>query len=323
MISTRRVKRAPHFLVQGDKNLTLDRAKSASNLLLTLCITHLTLFGIHFCLWTGLSLGLVGPLAAGEPPPFPPRLNYGASTLGFAGTSAAMASGHDAISTNPAGLMYLQGVSSIGGEWSDPPGNGRKWSASIIDGSSDIIGGLRFSWTNWKPASRQQYQFALAYKTPWVVAGVSGEIAQMRNVSSNKGWHFTNGLGVLIPLHAGLTVGAFSKSLLDMAKDSVFPPAIHLGIMYAKVKSFRVGFDADRLFQTPGADWNYSTGAEFLLREFFVIRGGFHWDAESGQNYWAVGGGMLAPKIDLVGSFVQTTANPIASGFVVETSIRF
>src|SRR5690348_2560771 len=59
--------------------------------------------------------------------PSPESLDWGPSSLSFAGSSAAMISDHDAFLTNPALLFYYQGKNAGGGSWRTLPADNHLW----------------------------------------------------------------------------------------------------------------------------------------------------------------------------------------------------
>src|SRR5262249_38317820 len=72
--------------------------------------------------------------------PAPLSIDWGATTYSFAGAAAAMTTNQDALQTNPAGLLYFNDVSAIGGGWVAMPQDSDRWNVALIDGGQDVLG---------------------------------------------------------------------------------------------------------------------------------------------------------------------------------------
>ncbi len=273
-----------------------------------------------------LAFGLIrGPSSANaQGLPFPNRAEMGPATLALGGASAAAAFNHEAFLTNPASLIHYSEKSSIGGFWQQLPEDHSHWSISIVDGTSAVIGGFQFDWTDLGPASRHRYNIAGAYKTPYGSLGATIQALQFSGLlTPGRGWHFTGSAGVFIPLVMDFSIGGYTKSLLDNEADTYLPPELHLGILYTYPQQLRLSFDADRRFGSNSYDWNYSFGGELLLAKYYVARGGYHMNAHSEDSFWSTGIGLLAHKIEVGAVFMRTTGNSPKNGMGADLTLKF
>lgn len=253
----------------------------------------------------------------------PPFADWGPNTASLAGNSAAMVSNHDAMLTNPAGLIYLKGSNSLGGGWGRLPEKTSAWSVSLADASSDIMMGFHYSWADMNEINRQMYTISAVYGTSYGALGVSAHAIKLQNVDEGRGWHFTNSLGIFAPLGNSLALGIYSRSPYDFEKDRILPPSIHMGLLLQIPKTLRAHFESGRQFGIPNQDWYYSTACDLLFQEYFSVRGGYRWDHESGRSLWSVGGAILAPKIEIIGYFLETADARASSGFGFEALVKF
>lgn len=260
--------------------------------------------------------------AAAHPTSIQSYWNAGSYSRG--GTSAAIASPLDALSSNPAALGLLTSRGGFGGEFLRLPNDQQRWSVSMIDGSNAIIGGFLFAWNEANGSDKQQFTGSLAYKLPLAIVGGSAHVIRLENFAGNNGWHFTQSIGALAPLAYGLSIGAYAFAPYDFEKNTVLPPSGHLGVLYTYPQLLKIAFDADRRFLTStGQDWNYSLGGDVLVHEFVALRGGHHWAHKKGESFWSSGIALIAPKIDISGFFMQTTTSSTKSGYGFDVYLKF
>lgn len=272
-------------------------------------------------------LALTAEAAWGQALPTPQIVDYGPNSIAVGGSSAAIVSNHDAFLTNPANLFYLAGKYSAGGNYQRLPHNTTNWSADIVDGTNGVIGGFQFqSAENKGQFTRHAYTLSAAYKTNYGSLGASVHAMRFSDIppgNAGNGWHFTNTTGVFIPLGDSLAIGSYGRSVLDFEKDKQLPPTVHMAIVYTSQNILRATFEADRRWRAPNQDWNYSTGGELLLSQYYVVRGGYHVDYSNEDSYWSSGVSLLAPKMEVSGSFIRTATGKHTNGFGVDTFLRF
>jgi len=286
------------------------------------------LFKAFFCL-TVFSSGIISvafffdPSARAASLPLPDRTDFGPTTLTLGGAAAALTTAHDAFMTNPATLVFFQGFDSIGSSWQILPKDESHWSVSVADGTRGVTGGFQFQWADVQEARRLNLAVGAAYKTPWGSVGVTGHTLRIRGVDVDRGWHFTDSIGIFIPLFGGLTLGAYSKSPFDFNDHRRFPTSLHMGAGYSYPGSFRVAFESDRRFRLNHQSWNYSVGGDILPIDYIALRGGYHWDRTEQFSYWAAGLILVAPRIEVAGSFLRKVNGETGNGFSADFFLKF
>lgn len=256
--------------------------------------------------------------------PTPMSLDWGPSTCSLAGTAASLANNHDAFLTNPAGLFYYSGSSSFGGSWQSMTGDQSQWTAGLVDGTHDLIGGFQFAWGDIGSLTRRVYTVGSSYKTPYGIVGVSLHGYQFQGVPAGRGWHFSNSMGVLIPVGQLLSLGVYSKSPYDFqGAHDYLPPSVHLAIMYSKPGLIRASFESGRRFRVSNQDWYYAAAGDFLLQEYLAVRGGYRWEPRNEPSLWSLGLALIAPRIEIIGSFTRTTSGSQSNSFGVDTTFKF
>jgi len=224
---------------------------------------------------------------------------------------------------NPATLGYFAGARGLGGNYQLLPHDHDSWSIALIDGTSHVTGGFHFQWTEVGSAKRLNYSSAAAYKQDWAWIGGGVRAVQDSKVATHQGWHFLNSMGGVFLIPGGLSVGIYGKNFLDREPDSEFPPAFYSGLAYSVPKTMRAYVETSRFFDIPEQDWNFSFSGELIMKEYYLIRGGYFWSRSDGQDkLWSIGGGMQAPKIDFIFAFTQTTRDS-KSGYSFELDFRF
>ncbi|MBN8555110.1 MAG: hypothetical protein J0L93_06685 [Deltaproteobacteria bacterium] len=260
---------------------------------------------------------------ATEELPFSDMADWGPTTFMMGGASAASSSDHDAFLNNPAGLMYYERRYSIGGHYLETAREQTSYSASTIDGNKGVLSGFHFGSVSYGRPKRQSYTLAVAYKTPYGALGVSTSALRFTGVSPGKGWHFSGTMGVLIPVAYQISIGGSVKSVLDREKNTQLPPQVKMGIMYSNPNQIRVAFDADRRFNIHNQDWNYSLGGDYLMKNYFAVRGGYHWNHSTDYSFYSAGGGIVSPKFEIYGMYMRTTSGPDSNGYGVNAQLLF
>lgn len=130
-------------------------------------------------------------------------------------------------------------------------------------------------------------------------------------------------MGALFLIPGGLTLGVYGKNFFDQAPDTEFPPSFYAGITYTFKDTVNVTAETSRHFEILGQDWNLSSSTEVIMKEYYLVRGGYYWSRSLGEDtFWAVGGGVRAQKLDTIFAFTQTTEDSKA-GYSFELSFKF
>jgi hypothetical protein len=262
--------------------------------------------------------------AQAESLPTPASLDWGPTAYAFSGAAAAMANNQDAFLTNPAGLCYYSQLSVFGGSWQKMPGDQSTWTAGLVDGTHELVGGFHFAWNEIGSLTRNNYTLTTAYRTAYGAVGISIHALRFSGVPAGGGWHFTNSIGVLIPLSDMFTVGIYSKSPYDLeSHHDQLPPSIHMAVMYSKTGTLRATFESGRRFRIPDQDWYYAAAGDFLLQDYLAVRGGYRWDHKTERSLWSLGGALIAPKVEITGTFVRATSGPKANGYGFDATFKF
>jgi len=260
---------------------------------------------------------------SGQSLPAPELLNWGPSTVVLGGTGAAASNNHDALLTNPANLIFLQGKRSLGGYWQWLPGDNSGWSVSVIDGASQLISGVQFTLSEFGPSKRLGITLGSSYKLRHFSVGVSTSSFRFSHLTEGNGWHFVNSAGILYPVASGIAVGFYAKNFADFEKSSQFPPSIHFGALFTQPERLQLSFQADRRYKQPQQDWNFSWGADILFYQFYALRGGVHWNNSTDFSYWSIGGAVLGPRAEISGYYMKPLEGKSAHGAGFDLTFKF
>lgn len=253
----------------------------------------------------------------------PTRSNWGSNAWGRGGATVASAFNDDAFLNNPAGLVRYYGNGAMGGYWMDLPEGQEKWNVHLIDGKRNVVGGLSFDWTELGGVRRMGISPGAAYKTDYGSFGVSMNIFEFKGLGEDNGWAFSETMGVFVPIGGGAAIAASINSFLDSTEDTIIPPELRTGFLYRKENLFLFSFQADRRFEVPNQDWNYSFGVDLLVKEFYAIRGGYRMEnTDDKGSFWSVGAVLKAPKME-IGGFYTKLMDRSSDGFGFSTSLLF
>ena len=236
---------------------------------------------------------------------FPISADWGPNTWARGGASVASALDHDAFTTNPAGLIRFYGQSSIAGSWGRWILNENKWSASMVDGTRAVVGGLQFNWADKDDIRRFSYNTGVAYNTNYGAAGVSMNIYDFSGLIEHNGWGVSQTAGILIPIGYGFMIGAAGKAFVDRMNDNLVPPMLSTGISYRGFGAVQFNFQADRRFSVPDQDWNFSFGGDVITKKFYSVHGGYRYDRSREESFWSTGLSLEAPKIKIAGVYTR------------------
>lgn len=254
---------------------------------------------------------------------FPKRADWGPTTWALGGGAAASAANQDAILTNPAGLVYFEHKSSMGGAFLQLPLEERHWRVALVDGTQGLIGAFQFDWNDQAMSIRKTYTLSTAYQTPYGAYGVSFQTVQFDKVIEGEGWHYTGSAGALVPVGLGFSLGVYGKSFLDLEKDHHFPPSLHVGLLYTYPETIRISVEANKAFRVSGQNWNYSFGADCLVYQYFTLRGGYHSDHSNEYSFGSAGVGILGSKTEIAATYIRPLSTPSDHGFGVDLTLKF
>lgn len=237
------------------------------------------------------------------------------SAWGRGGAEVAWADPIDGLSANPALLVLAKGKNALGGDWGMLAKGIDRWSVGIADGKNKVVGGFRFDWIDEGRPTRHGYHAAGAYQTTYGAFGASIDVYSFDDLAKNNGWHFTNTVGIYAPVAYGISIGIRGRSFLDTASDTVLPPEIAAGLAYRYENVFIFQFQADRRFEIPNQDFNYSFGVDLMSKKFFAARSGFHWADKKEDQLWTVGAGIEAPRSSISAYFSRHLHGSDKNGF--------
>lgn len=271
-------------------------------------------FLVFFCFIPGLAMGQSFMSSAA---------NNGPQAWVRGGSGVATSLNDEAFTINPAGLVKFLGTSTLGGSWSKTLYGIDRWNVNLVDGTRPVVGGISFDWTEQRGIRQMGIRPGAAYRTKYGSFGTSFDILNYDGTFSNDGWYISNTTGIYVPVVYNVAVAASIKSFLDNAPDSVLPPELKLGAVFQKEKVFQVSFQADRRFEVPNQDWNYSTSLELYFQKFYALQGGVRFENSGGDgSYWSAGLLMAAPKINISG-FYTREINRSKDGFGFGTTFLF
>lgn len=255
--------------------------------------------------------------------PYPDSLDWGVSSLALGGAHTASTYNSDAFLGNPAGLVFFENKSSIGGGWLNLPRSQNSWNLSIIDGTRGVIGGFHFNWANVAGSNRQSYTLGAAYKTKYGSIGQTIQIYRFSGLTGpGDGWYLTHSTGILVPVSMGIALAMHAKSYIDQHDNSKIPPSVHMGVVYSK-NQFRASFQTDRRFGISNQDWNYSFGGDLIFMKYFGARAGYRWDNSTNFSYYSFGASFVGPKIEVGSFFLRTLDGRTTNGYGFDTTLRF
>ncbi|PIR23153.1 MAG: hypothetical protein COV44_04120 [Deltaproteobacteria bacterium CG11_big_fil_rev_8_21_14_0_20_45_16] len=253
----------------------------------------------------------------------PSSANWGAGGWTRAGAIVATPYDLDSLQSNPAGLMRYQKQSSVGGSYNKLPLNLDEWSAGVVDGRTAVIGAFSFDWLERGDIIRKAYNIGAAYNTTYGAAGFAANFYNFEGMNRYNGWHLSQTTGILVPVAYGINIAAAAKSFLDNEPDTLLPPQFSTGVSFTKEGILIFSFQADRRFEIPSQDWNYSFGGDLLFKDFYAIRGGYRIDNSKETDIWSVGLVMTAPRFEIFGFYTQASDIADDDGFGLSAAFLF
>jgi hypothetical protein len=216
------------------------------------------------------------------------------------GAHAAIATGNDAITVNPAGIAQQRRYHLELDGLLDSRFPAQALMASVVDTTSSAIGtGLLFSrWGSGQPGGRGEGWYgALAYS--YAVGGgyfVGGETKYYRFATPDALVRsFAQDVGVLVN-RGNFAYGAVLQNVSTSAIPS-FPLTGTVGIAWGSDRDWHLAFDykAD-LSDLQNVKHRLAGGLELLVGEAVALRGGATWDATHELWWLSAGVGFLTEK---------------------------
>ena len=231
--------------------------------------------------------------------PWPGNVDLPRSTA-MGGAHAAIATGNDALTVNPAGLSQTRRYHLELDGLYDSRYPAQAVLASLVDSASaPVASGLLFSrWASGQPSGRGEgWSVGLGYSGP-VGQGIflGGETKYLR-------FHTPDGLVQKFAQDVGLLSrrGNFSWATvlqnISTEKIPLFPLTATAGVAWGTDTDWHLAFDyrAD-LSDTSNVKSKLSGGVEILLGESLALRGGGTWDTTAHQWWMSAGIGLLSEK---------------------------
>jgi hypothetical protein len=231
--------------------------------------------------------------------PWPTNVDLPRSTA-MGGAHAAIATGNDALTVNPAGLSQTRKYHFELDGLYDSRYPAQAVLASLVDSASGpVASGLLFSrWASGQPSGRGEgWSLGLGYSGP-VGQGlfVGGETKFLR-------FHTPDGLVQKWAQDIGLLSrrGNFSWATvvqnISLEKIPLFPLTATAAVAWGTDTDWHLAFDyrAD-LSDTSNVKSKLSGGVELLVGEALALRGGATWDTTAHQWWISAGAGLLTEK---------------------------
>ena len=261
---------------------------------------------------TGASAADGDPIPPGGIPDFVP-----ARPLGMA-ASIGVAGGNEGIYVNPASMAARKRYSIEGMLLHDRRGaenTDRFYGMSVVDSqTSSITAGVSYLRDNGALYSGNAFHLALAGPlAESFKIGVTGKLFTLEGATSYRAanadagayWQITN----------LVSMGFVGYNLVSSGQNSVVTPM-------GAGAGFAIG--SDRYVQVTG-DWRadfdrnggkttnrYAAGAEGLIQNLVVVRGGFMRDETLGTSWWSLGTGFVTQGAALDIGYRQSTTDPSA-----------
>jgi hypothetical protein len=216
------------------------------------------------------------------------------------GAHAAIATGNDALTVNPAGISQQRRYHiEVDGLW-DPHFPAQALILSVADTTSTAVGtGLLFArWGSGQPEGRGEGWYG-AFAYSYAVGGrylVGGETKYYRFATPDGlVRQFAQDIGILVR-SGSLAYAAVVQNISTSAVPG-FPLTTTGAVAWGSDASWHLAIDykAD-LSDTQNVKHRGSGGLEFLVGESIALRGGVTWDATH-DLWWVSGGvGLLTDK---------------------------
>jgi hypothetical protein len=216
------------------------------------------------------------------------------------GAHAAIATGNDAITVNPAGISQQRRYHIEVDGLLDSRFPAQALMASIVDTTSSPVGtGLLFSrWGSGQPDGRGEGWYgALAYS--YGIGGnyfIGGETKYYRfNTPDGPVRQFAQDVG-LLARRGNFAYGAVIQNVSTSAVP-MFPVTSTIGIAWGNDRDWHVAFDykAD-LSDLNNVKHRGAGGLELLVGDSIALRGGATWDATHDLWWLSAGVGLLTEK---------------------------
>jgi hypothetical protein len=254
-----------------------------------------------------------------------------ADSLGGAGIASVQAveSGY----LNPASLSQLKAY-YVGGQYfrKNQAGNDNldQFTLTVTDGGADSLfpGALIIRQRNFNVAGQtvkeQVYHIGVAVPLSKTFAlGFSGYLQRTNlpigsdynqtNMDASAYWKMSDQLSF-----GFIAKGLFGSKQVAFAQSQVLPSS-GLGVQYTVIDILRLRADATYQYEQNSTDhFTQSVGAEFLLREDFILRAGYKADDIKGEGYYTAGLGWNGPRLKAGYAYQNETRNHIGSTHTID-----
>jgi hypothetical protein len=262
-------------------------------------------------------LALSGAAAAAEPvppggvPDFMP-----ARTLAL-GASIGVAAGNEGIYVNPGAIAARKRYSIEGMLLHDRRGAeniDRFYGASVVDSqTSSITAGFSYLRDQGALYSGNVFHLALAGNLAEAFhIGVTGKLFNLQGQTSYQAGNVD--AGAFWQVAELFSLGFAGYNLLSGGNSIVSPKAAGAGFAVGSDRSVQVTGDWRADFDRAGGKTTnrYSGGAEGLVANLVVLRGGFMHDDTLSTNWWSAGFGVVTPSAALDVGYRQSTTDTSA-----------
>ena len=247
-----------------------------------------------------------------------------ARLIGFADAQRALATGNDAIYSNPAGLAMGQLYIIESGYIDDFRGSDRRFNGSVVDSQAGpIAAGLAYTFLTQRPEDVDDgniriegHRAELALATRLSDAAALGVSVRYLNLDRVDGDQELDGFGVL-NMDAGfqyrvvpnLSIGVAGYNLIKNDRQEM-PIQLGGGIGY---DGGLFTLEGDVVYDFQSEDLNVSGGLGIVLRDRFPIRGGVVWDQTTEEWRLSVGVGFSTKQLSIDLAY-QQALNPQGTG---------
>jgi hypothetical protein len=260
---------------------------------------------------------LAGAAAAAEPVPTGGVPDFmTARTLGLQ-ASIGVAAGNEGIYVNPGAIAARKRYSIEGMALHDRRGADnadRLYGASVVDSqTSSITAGVSYLHDQGLLSSGNLFHLALAGNLSEAFhLGVTGKLFNLHGETSTQAANLD--AGAFWQIADLLSMGFAGYNLLSNGNRAVSPMGAGAGVAIGSDRTFQVTGDWRADFdRNAGKTTNrWSGGAEGLLANLVVLRGGFMRDETLDTSWWSAGVGFVTPGAALDVGYRQSTTDPTA-----------
>jgi len=267
--------------------------------------------------------GWCATAAAGDPPAPPTVADLaGARSVGLA-AFRGLASGNDAMFTNPASLAARRRYAIEGQYLQERSGGGRTWQwiqSSVVDSeTSSVAAGFSYTRIFDGLSTGSAYHLPLAAQVGGgLFAGATGKYLDLRT-PTGKAQVATVDAGLFWQASSLVGIGLAGYNLVPVGKKDDAPRAMGAGIAIGDDRRFHLAVDWRGDFQRRDKLTSaWSAGAEYLIGDAVPVRAGWLKDDTRRGSFWSAGLGLVTTSgVALDGSYRQSVQDPSDRTFVV------